>query len=538
MKNYLTRSLIFIAVFMATLPAGIYSQQDNQGQSIELPDFVITGVQSVTIPKMEKNKPSFISTISDEFFRPKLINEEFSDLDRTEPIQKEKELLENFEVNNGILKLGAGIRTLPLGEFIYSTGWENFMLNTHVWGSDVKEYVDYAGYNVSGASAIANIFVSNKSDFLPGLNISVKGKLYRDKYNLYNSLGNYWLRETDNIFGNVLLSNFLNKSFKYSLNLYGTFIDLKPQNIEESVYKGSASIEFNFWGLSLGGSGGITSQSFDSKFLINDTQNYYDTEFNLGFTAIKNLKLNLGVNYSKQDTNNLLAPKINFVYSFDKSIHLIAEYSPHAQFNTMRDFIDSNPYFAGDYFKTIFTKYKKFAKVALKFEYLKYFEIDGGMTIAEIDGLYFMQDLNNDGRFELYTSNNVNDISAFLKFMFHQGPYGYFYGDLIFRYATEESSKRIPYIPIAKSALEYGYNYDFGFTIKTKVNAAFSPYTDLTNSEKLPNYYNLACYLNYSLVKNFDITFGFENLLNRDNYILKGYQEKPFDIIFGIDYRW
>jgi len=35
-----------------------------------------------------------------------------------------------------------------------------------------------------------------------------------------------------------------------------------------------------------------------------------------------------------------------------------------------------------------------------------------------------------------------------------------------------------------------------------------------------------------------DFTVELNNILNKKNYIFEDYQEKPFDIIAGIEYRW
>ena len=48
------------------IPFIIFGQENNTGQSIELPDFVITGVQTVSIPTAQKQKPQLISMLSKE----------------------------------------------------------------------------------------------------------------------------------------------------------------------------------------------------------------------------------------------------------------------------------------------------------------------------------------------------------------------------------------------------------------------------------------------------------------------------------------
>ena len=59
MKKLLLIFFLIISTF--------YSQETTQTQSIELPDFVITGTESISIPKIQKAHPDFIPLIISRF---------------------------------------------------------------------------------------------------------------------------------------------------------------------------------------------------------------------------------------------------------------------------------------------------------------------------------------------------------------------------------------------------------------------------------------------------------------------------------------
>lgn len=46
----------------------LIAQEDNT-QGIELPDFVITGNENITVPKIQKSQPNLIPLLSKDFSR-------------------------------------------------------------------------------------------------------------------------------------------------------------------------------------------------------------------------------------------------------------------------------------------------------------------------------------------------------------------------------------------------------------------------------------------------------------------------------------
>ena len=55
------RKIILIFFLSFTI---VFAQEENQSQSIELPDFVITGNEKITIPKVQKSHPDLIPLLS------------------------------------------------------------------------------------------------------------------------------------------------------------------------------------------------------------------------------------------------------------------------------------------------------------------------------------------------------------------------------------------------------------------------------------------------------------------------------------------
>lgn len=65
-----------------------------------------------------------------------------------------------------------------------------------------------------------------------------------------------------------------------------------------------------------------------------------------------------------------------------------------------------------------------------------------------------------------------------------------------------------------------------------------SAYTNGLNTDKLPAAHNISVALSYKLQDNLLIKLDLQNISNNRNYYFKGYLEKPFDIVAGVEYRW
>lgn len=529
------RKIIFI---LFTITISVYAQRDNTSQSIELPDFVITGIQAIQIPEMDKPKPELIPTLSEEFFKPKPSPDELDLVTLNNPIAQEVDLLGKIEDNNGLLILGGGLNTLPTGDFYFNQGFQNFLFKTHVWGTNTTEFVDHAGYNISGASGSVDIFVGNKSTFLPGLNINASGKYFRDSYKFFGSDTPSLKRETENTFIRFGITNLSDSKFKYGVNGSTHFLKLKENNFKEDLYKGNAFFEFAFGKFSIGSSVNYFLQDLRHNISQNDNIRFFDGEIYVSVFTSNDFKVKFGLYFSKLDTAKFFSPNASFVLKLDRNFTFYGEYYPHTKFLTMNDFIRENRYLNLTTVDNILTEYRNFSKIAVKYQFDKFFEIDGGLSFSKVDNMHYYSDSLSNGKFEVLPINGVSKFGGFLSLMFYEGPMGFLYSQVNYDLINSEKDLKIPYYPEISLLIKYGYNFDFGLSFSTSVKYYQNVYTDLKNTDKLPSLINLETELEYNLFSKFDLTVRLENLLNRKNFFISGYQEKPFDIIAGIEYRW
>jgi hypothetical protein len=174
----------------------------------------------------------------------------------------------------------------------------------------------------------------------------------------------------------------------------------------------------------------------------------------------------------------------------------------------------------------------------MKYQYLKYFEVNFGGSFSNVNDLPYFDDAANKGVFLLNKAKDINRTRAFVNLLFHKGPYGFFYGELNYNYVKFNDDTNVPYYPAETAELIYGFDISETVSAKTKLDIMLENYSGIENSTKLPAYVDWSIYLYYNLFGNLKLAFAAENLLNNDNYIYDGYREKTIDFIGGIEYRW
>ena len=532
MKKYFALILLFSVI-------NLYAQEktENQGQSIELPDFVITGVQSVDIPIQKKPRPDLVPTLSKDFFTPAYAPEEFELSDFSKPIRKDVEFYKSKNANNGMFYVGAGINTLPTGEFYFNTGSENVLFAVNLWGSNIKDYDPYSDYNVSGASLNTDFFVSTNSDFMPGLKISVNAKYIRDAYKFYKSFVPSDERERQNAVVSVAFKNTLNRTINYGLDFSGSLFKLSDIGLQENLITGKGFLELNMGKLAVGGNALFQTQSLKDYFP--DTKNnFISTNAYLKIKSTNSLQAKLGIAYSKQDSNSFFAPTASISAKLGDNLSFFGEYTPNAEFNTITGLTQKNRFYRVGLTQNVFTENKSNFKAMFKYQYEKYFEIALGGGYTKTDNFVYFEEIILPGNFNLQTANDVKRVYGFADFLFHLGPLGEFYSSSVYQSVKNSADNYVPYNPQFTTDLVYTYNFANNFYLQAGVQFAFDYFSDSANLNKINNYNNLFSSLGYSITDNLLLKVTVENILNNENYKFNNYKEKPFDVIAGVEYRW
>lgn len=558
-------------ILISFLPLLIFAQSENQSQSIELPDFVITGKQHVNLPVMKKAKADPVSILSKEYFFPSFTPEQFSLATVAKPSPQLPELLSEKKAYNKQLILGAGQYTLPTGEFYFAEPFSVGKFYSKLWGTNQKDYVDYANYNVSGINLGTEFYVDREAGFLPGAIFSIDGEFVRKQYNFYSNYQPSKIapveRETQNFSGSLSLENYYGDIFKYKFSLSGNHLAVKDNDTKEVNLKfsGDTKTQLGLFSILLKGKyqqQGISLNSGDNSYsfynLISGIQLNFGNEVVLrGGLGYFNAETKIIINSIDKERTDLIAPWGELEYIFNNSLSFIASYKPEIEFKTYTDYLEINPYTHINRSTYTISSMDNGTKVlnhklnlALTYGYKKYYEITVGGEFFIADKYDFLNPLSNSlsltgysNFFRIERISNVTGYSIYANALYHLGPFGWFYGDAKYEIVKSDDNflnkeVTIPYHPKLSLEAAYGYQFSFGFSAELKLHYLKDTYGDLANNKLLGDYINLSANLRYSLTQNFDFTLYLNNLLNRDNYLWLGYIEPPFDFVAGIDFRF
>lgn len=528
------KKILLLLIF----PAVVFAQGNNQGQSIELPDFVITGVQNIDIKTMKKRKPDFISTLSKEFLLPSKSPSEFSFKILSEIVPPDTNVNYIKWPYNAYLKAGVGINTIPVGEFNFTASSRHVMLNAGVWGLNEREYIDNAGYNVSGAKLTTDFFISGASAVFPGMKISLDGGFFRDKYKFYGSALPGAERETKNVYGGVGLIDKLGM-YNFGLEIKGQIYNWVTPDLEEKLFSGNGFLEFNVSRFKIFAEVEYKKQLLNNNLSVEDSYDYYSAKAFTAISPVKNLLLKGGAGFAHYSgSEDLFSIYAGLNYKLNKSFSVIAEYSPGTEFLTLFDFVNLNRFYNLGLIENVFVQNKANISGTLKYEFEKYVEVTLSAGYKKTDNYLYFQDFISSGLFEVVLGQNIETTTASLAVKFHKGPMGQLYGELNYNQAKFANGNYVPYKPQLAFEADYIYCFPAGLDVNLKVKYYSEFYSDPANIIKMDPYINIMIGAKYSLARDLKLTLDLNNILNRKNYLLFNYQEIPFDVIAGVEYRW
>lgn len=527
------KKFFLIFVFIFSILSG---QEDNKTQSIELPDFVITGKESISIPKIQKLVPDFIPLLSKDFFTPQYPNEEQTTIKLPEPETKIVSIGNYKQNTNALLKFNSGLQTFPSGVFYYNDWTGNFSYSVNLFGKNELEYVKNAGITNAGAGLNTKYFIDHNSDFLPGLEIGLLGTYYYDFFNFYGSSNPNISRTTNNGLANLSLSYLSNPYNKFLIRINNSYYEQKDE-VDENIFGSRA-----YYNLSLSNFDFTIEGNYKNQSITNVNQNlageyYYNTIASLGLSLNDIFNIKGGIYFSESGGNTFFAPIAFGSMKLSKGITIFGEFSPNTEFKTLQDFKTLNRFFSINNFSNLFIENNFNLKLAARYEYEKYFEISGGVGYLNSDNNFYFEDRLADGFFTIY-EEDIENSYAFLNLLFRKGPFGQFYAEAKLQKITGENSKVIPYSSEFTSSLNYSFNWEYGFGFKISMLYFSEAYTDYINDNKIPAQLDLNLSLNYELFRKFQLTLDFENLLNDKYYYFRNYKAKPIDILFGFEFRW
>lgn len=531
MKLFLLLFLLFVI--------NVFSQEASQGQNVELPDFVITGKETFTMPEMKKIKPDHISTLSEQFIKPVYSPEELEIKEFSDPLKKDVILLDEVEFTTGKISFGISNNYLPSAGIKYYLPFQNAFLATDISTISRRPYIEHADLFALSGSMKFDYFIDEKAGFLPGVNLYGTAKMDHSGRKFFASLTPDLKRNISDANLSFGLKNISGRNFIYDFTFNNDYLNLGNEGLTDNILGFNAHANLFFKNFEL-----ISGFQFNSQYLnhpnllINNVSyNYYKFRGLIGLKSSQTFKVNLGFEYSASDTNKAFSPVISLVFKLDRGIVFFGEYSPTSEFITNKSLLRQNPYFDALTFKNLFMKKNANFSLGVKYEYQKQFEINGGFTYFSSPYFPYFSDTLKQGVFEINAAE-AKSFNTFLNLLFHPGRFGYFYAEINAGETKDTAGLLVPYSYTLKGEAVYGYNFDFGISSRIRLLYLSKTYTDRANKIEQAPVIDLGIKFEYMLSRDFNITLEFNNLLNRKNYLFRNYDEKPLDIMVGFKYIW
>lgn len=519
----------------------VAQEETRQTPNVELPDFVITGRDVISVKKVNKISPDFISTISEDFLRPEFSPDELELRDLSNPIKTDLNLLDSVSFFKGNIEAGAGLYTIPTVKATFAHPFNNGIVQGVFSGIYNRAYdVDFSdrySLNLGGHFVYWSDIDNN---FLPGTQSNISADIGTTSFKLFASDDAQQKRTINS--GNLLIGirNNYNKNFQFGFSLSDQVTALQDERFDDNYFRLKGETKIIISPLNIG----ITAD-YQKHYIKNAFGDKFGDDIlilrpaaGLQFSGF--LKTAIGFTFANSGGNNFGAPFVSAGLKLNKNLTLFGEYAPIPELVSPGTFLRRNEYFnAINYASTYFEK-SNFIDVAVKYEFGPYYQINAGVKYFTSDEYPYFVNSSEAGKFEL-DNIKMKSVNPYMNFLYHLGPFGKFYGTVdvsLVESDLDTLSNTIPYHPLLKAS--GAYSYWFLKQLESRVKLAYysKTYADVENEIAIDPFVDLGLDFVYSVQPDFDITLSLNNLLNNKNYKWFGYKEMPLNVIFGINYRF
>ncbi len=531
------RKLIFIISVFAISLSTVFAQEDKpKVPGVELPDFVITGKDVIAVKKSDKIKPEFITTISENFIKPSYSPEELEISEFSLPIKKDLSFLDSTFFYNGYIAAGLGRYSFPLIDALYGKPIDNGILRFKFTGINNREYIDNSDRYGLLFGADLLYWTNTDSRFLPGTQIHASGEYGTDGYKFFASDNPTDKRSLNAGRINLNIKNEFNPNFLFDFALDDQITSIQQEPFSENNLnmKAQSLIKFSF--LNIGVAADFRNHSIKNYPDVKTGKDIFIFRPTAGFQFTKIAKGSFGVTLSNSGGDKFFNPYASVAVRLSDALTLFGEYNPTPEFLGPSYYLKQNFYLDVDSLSSIYFEKSVQYSVSLKYEFNRYYQIDGGIKFLSAKDYPYFSDSYQKGKFVL-SKTDVTNLSPYVNFLFYLGPYGEFYSSAEVNMLQNDSDEFIPYSPKLKLNAIYSYQFSESFIASLRADYLSGRHADIQNKSKLDDYFNLGVDLNYIFDKQFDFFASLRNLLNTKNYFWYNYQEMPLNFLFGVKYK-
>lgn len=520
--------------------AAIAQEETRQTPNLELPDFVITGRDIISVKKVNKMSPDFISTISDEFLRPAFSPEELEIRDLSNPIKSDLNLLDSLNFFKGNIEAGAGLYTIPKLKAAYAYPFDNGIIEGVFSGIYNRAYdIEFSDRYSLRLGGHFVYWSDIDNSFLPGTQSNINADIATTSFKMFASNQPKTKRTINE--GNLLVGirNNFGKNFQFGFTLSDNITALSEENFTDNYFRLKGESKIVVSAINIGITADYQKHYIKNSFGDKQGNDIFILRPVAGFQFTDLIKLAFGFTYSNSGGDNFGALYASGGIKLDNNLTVFGEYAPGAHLVSSGTFLRQNEYFNAINYSSIYYKKSHYFNAAVKYEFGPFYQINAGIKYFNSDDYPYYTNSADTGKFDL-AFTKMTSLNPYIDLIYHLGPFGKFYGsaDIQFVKANSDSSDNyIPYHPVVNATGIYGYRFALGLETQVQLNYHSKSYADLENNLVMDPFIDLGLNFIYSLKPNFDLTLKFSNLLSNSNYRWYNYKEMPLNVIFGINYR-
>jgi len=392
-----------ISILFFALSVLCFSQDDKkQASGVELPDFVITGNEKVSVEKAGKPIPDFESILSEEFVKPAFTSDLLEIKEFVNPIKENISLKDSVHFLKGRFSAGLGLYSLPILDFLYTNPYNGGVFEGYASAVNKRAYVSNSDkYEMKGGLNLS-LFSNNDASFLPGSELKIHGSYALDSYKFYASPDPATRRSFSRADVSVKADDFLNDTFVFAADAENKYSSLFNENYSENLVSADGYAKLKLTNFYVSGDIKFRRQFITNDSLSGNSYGFIGIGPKIGLIISDAFKVEFGFNYSNALSNSYFTPYASIALVLDNHLSLFSEYAPHSEFVNSSWFLEKNPWFNSKNFMNTVIDYSGFFKAAVKYEYEKYYQVNCGVKVESSTNLPYFTNSILPGRFDVF----------------------------------------------------------------------------------------------------------------------------------------
>ena len=525
-----------------SVPSDTSRKADAQLPKIDLPEFVITGNEAITLPEFRKSLIDDSPSLGG-LGMPGPGKRESTRVDLRNAGKDQLGFGDVGDGMNGKVMAGYGSYRSPFldGWFGKSFGGSDFLFKAGYASSD--GYIPNTDFRRGYLSMSGGTYISEESSVLAGARVGAGLGFQGNSYRLYGTSAPTTKRTVNRSSVDLSANSSYGEIFTYKSGLFLRTASVNDFNkTSETALGAELSGNWDFDGLALRGDVALWTDFYDAPSAVN---NPYLTQF--GLSVRKQLMNDFDVmagggayigRGSNSDRVGKVYPKLLVSWFITDRVSAFANYTPHIQRGSLSNLVEESPYVINDadvrntdvytdlalgtelHLATSVTARMVFGYKQMRNNAMYADPLGTGMWIPQYFGSTRVRSVEG----ELFVDVTRYD---------HLGATAAVRGS-----RNSITGQPVPYLPLAQFSALYEHRFPFGLTLGTAFRIVGKQYTDLIGSQKLPAFTLLDFKAEYEIVRQLRLAFMLNNILDQQQVRWKGYRGIPRSAGLGLSLSW